>query len=84
MHRDTNEQYHLIVQVYLAMFSYARLIIPISNDITAITKRMCIRLPALPTKKPNSQPITQITATMYSMLLIIKRFQQWDKNLAII
>lgn len=43
----------------------------INIDITAKTNRMWIRLPTEYTKNPNIQPIINITAIKYKMLLMM-------------
>jgi hypothetical protein len=48
----------------------ALLITPNNKAITAITNKMCIRLPAWLKKKPKTHPIIKITAIMYNKPLI--------------
>jgi hypothetical protein len=54
--------------------NYVLRIKPRINDITANTIKICIKPPALYTKKPNSQPIINITAIRYSILLMVNKF----------
>jgi hypothetical protein len=60
-------------------------IIPIKKEIIASTIRICMSPDALYTNTPNSQPINNITAIKYNILLIKKIFINLNslKNLAI-